>query len=402
MSLRKNPWLLVAVLWVVACLNYLDRQVIFSMLPLLRTDLGLSDVQLGLIGTAFLWVYAFLSPVCGFLADRFGRERVIMASLFVWSAVTWGTAYVASFGQLIAMRALMGISEAFYLPAALALIADRHSGKTRSLATGLHISGIYFGMIIGGGGGGWLGEHYGWRAAFVMLGVIGVAYIAVLVPFLSGHRGTASAAPVRFGSSVRELMSLPGFRGMTVVFITTSLANWTLYTWLALFLYERFSLSLAEAGMSVTYIQIASITGILAGGWIADRWSATNPRARIITQTIGLLSVSPALLIIGITYSRPLLFVGLMAFGLGKGFYDANIMPALCQIARPELRSTGYGIFNLMGCLAGGFAAPLAGALKQAIGIGGSLQLAALILLFSIPFLFRIRMPEAVPVSVAS
>ncbi len=394
MKTSRAAWALVAVLWVVAALNYLDRQVIFSVFPPLRQDLHLSSLQLGLLGTAFLWVYAVLSPVCGYLADRFGRTRAITASLLVWSAVTWATAHVHSFGQLAGTRALMGISEAFYLPAALALISDHHGERTRSLATGIHTSGIYVGMIAGGAGGGWLAQRYGWRAPFQLLGIVGLAYLAVLAPVMRRARVESSAAPPRFLGSVRELMRLPGYGWMAAVFVGTSLANWMFYTWLPLYLYEHFHMSLAGAGAYTTFTYVASVVGIVSGGWLADRWGTAAVRGRLLTQAVGVCAGAPALFALGTTASHHVLAAGLVVFGVGKGLYDANIMPVLAQVARPELRSTGYGVFNFLGCLAGGISAPLAGWMKSGIGLEGALMLAGAVLLLSSVLLLRIRIPE--------
>ena len=195
MKSSRAAWLVVGLLWVVAMLNYLDRQVIFSLFPPIRADLKATDFQLGLLGAAFLWVYGLLSPFSGYLADKYDRVKVILVSLFVWSAVTWLTGHARGFNELLFARGLMGISEAAYLPAALALIADYHKPATRSLATGIHQSGLYAGIALGGVFGGWMGEHYGWRAAFASLGLVGVAYAVVLLFFLkapaSAERGEA-------------------------------------------------------------------------------------------------------------------------------------------------------------------------------------------------------------------
>ena len=392
-------WLLVGVLWVVALLNYLDRQIIFSVFPLLEAELKLSGTQLGLLSTAFLWVYGLLSPIAGYLGDRFGRRRIILISLMVWSIVTWMTAHAGNFSELLLARAWMGISEACYLPAALALIADYHTERSRSLATGLHTSGIYAGMVLGGAGGGWLGERYGWRLAFTLLGIVGIVYILVLAPVL--HRlGTAASGPEegskpRFLAAIKELFSLQGFGSLTLVFIATSIANWMIYTWLPLYLYERFHMTLSGAGFSATiYIQAASVAGVVIGGWLADRWSASTSQGRIFTQALGLAASAPFLFLIGVTASQLLLVLALLMFGFGKGMYDCNTMPVLCQIARPEVRSTGYGIFNLAGCLAGGVVAPLAGALKATLGIGGAFQVAGVLLFLSVVLLLRLRFQE--------
>jgi MFS family permease len=377
MNAGRKAWILVLALWPVSALNYLDRQVIFSVFPPLRAELKLSDVELGLLGTAFLWVYAILSPISGYLADRFGRARVIVLSLAVWSAVTWATGQVHDFPQLLGARALMGISEAFYLPAALALIADTHGDSTRSLATGIHTSGIYAGMIAGGTSGAWLAQQYGWRAPFTILGLAGLGYLAVLLPVMRAQPGLQSAARPEFADSVRELFRLPGYNAMMAVFIGTSMANWTFFTWLPLYLYEHYHMGLAEAGAYTMYTYTASMIGILTGGWIADR------RGRVLVQAIGVGACAPALCVLAGSSAVAALVPALIVFGIGKGFYDCSIMPLLAQVARPELRSTGYGLFNLGGCLAGGAMAPLAGWLKQSIGMEGAFVVAALILLLS-------------------
>ncbi len=388
MNTRRHAWLLVAVLWVLALLNYVDRQVIFSVFPLLSADLQLSSVQLGLLSTVFLWTYGVLSPLSGFVADRFGRARLISLSLLVWSAVTLFTGLSRTMTQLVAARALMGISEACYLPAALAKIAERHGPGTRSLAVGLHQSGLYAGLILGGAGGGWIGQRYGWRAPFLALGAAGILYFVVVQLFFRGEKQSGGEAARESGqglsAALAETLRLPGFGTMTTVFSAIALANWLVYTWLPLYLYERFRMGLAEAGFTATfYIQIASIGGIILGGWLADRWSARSKRGRVYIQTCGVLLASPFLFLLGYANSFAVLVAALVLFGIGRGFYDCNTMPVLCQVARDDLRSTGYGIFNFAGCLVGGVAAALAGALKNVIGLAAAFQIAAAILCLS-------------------
>jgi len=398
---RSYAWVLVGLLWVVAFLNYVDRQVIFSLFPPLRAEFQLSSVQLGLLSTAFLWVYAVLSPLGGFLADRFGRQRVILVSLAVWSAVTWVTGHARSFEQLLAARAAMGISEACYLPAALALIADHHTERTRSLATGIHLSGLYAGMALGGAAGARLGQQYGWRFVFTLLGAVGVVYAAVLVFGLKEGRAMRAPRRLTVGKprllrSLGELLFLPGFLVLTAVGSMAAMAYWIVYTWLPLYLYEAFRMSLAEAGFSATFfIQTASMAGILFGGWMADRWSGNTRRGRLYTQVIGLLAAGPFLFLAGSTTSRAFLVAGLIVFGIGRGFYDCNTMPVFCQIIRPGLRATGYGIFNFACCLVGGLMAAAAGALKDTAGLGGALRISAVVLVGAGLLLLRSRLaPE--------
>jgi MFS family permease/N-acetylneuraminic acid mutarotase len=391
-------WMVVGFLWVVAVLNYVDRQVIYSVFPLVQAELHLSSVQLGLISSVFLWVYGLVSPFSGFLADRHGRKRVIVASLLVWSLVTWMTSKVGTFVELLGTRALMGISEACYLPAALALIVGYHGNRTRSLASGLHHTGLYVGVVLGGAGGSWLGERYGWRWAFLVLGTVGLLYVLVLM--LDLREGPAQpadgarAAPLGFVQALRELARLPGFGHMLLVFSTIATANGVLYTWLPLYLYEQFRMNLTAAGFSATfYIQAASLIGILLGGWLADRWSGISQRGRLRAQALGLLAAAPALAGLGSTTSVELLIAALVLFGLGRGFYDCNVMPVLSQIARPNVRATGYGVMNLAGCLAAGGVALLAGALKDVVGLGRVFQLTGVVLVLVIFLLRRVPAP---------
>ncbi|RYE19997.1 MAG: MFS transporter, partial [Sphingobacteriaceae bacterium] len=164
-QLLSKAWLTVGLLCVVGCLNYLDRTMIATMRESVVKAIPMTNAQFGLLTSVFLWVYGFLSPVAGFLADRFNRSRVIIGSLLVWSLITLSTSYVKTYEQLLITRALMGISEACYIPAALALIVDYHKGSTRSLATGIHIAGITLGSSLGFLGG-WIAEKHSWTTAF--------------------------------------------------------------------------------------------------------------------------------------------------------------------------------------------------------------------------------------------
>jgi predicted MFS family arabinose efflux permease len=390
---KHYKWLLIALLWVVALLNYLDRQVIFSVFPLLKADLHISDLQLGFLGTAFLWVYGILSPCGGYIADRFGRQRVILVSLGVWSAVTWWTGHSHGYNELLTARGLMGISEACYLPAALAMIADYHGDQSRSKATGLHQSGLYAGIVLGGAAGGWMGDRYGWRASFVVLGIIGLAYAIVLLFGLkeSPEKAVREPGQLPFLAALGELMSSRPFLVVMGVNSMVSTAYWCVYTWLALYLYERFQMSLTVAGFSSTfYIQAASFVGILAGGYIADRWTRTDPRGRVLTQTIGLTAAGPFLFLVGTTGSQWVLLPCLVFFGLGRGFFDCNLMPVVCQVVSPKLRATAYGILNCTSCIMGGAMALAGGMLKDWIGLGAALQISAMMLIAAGIWLFTL------------
>jgi MFS family permease len=398
MAATRYKWLVVALLWVVALLNYLDRQVIFAVFPLLKSELKISSVELGLLGTSFLWVYGILSPLGGYAADRFSRRAVILVSLAVWSAVTWLTGHCRTYGELLAARGLMGISEACYLPAALAMIADYHGDKTRSRATGLHQSGLYAGIAFGGFGGGWMGDRYGWRAAFIVLGIIGLIYAGVLALGLKESPKPRDAKPasdrIAFRAALKELLHSRKFLLVTGVNSLIALAYWFVYTWLALYLFERFRMSLTAAGFTSTfYTQAASFAGILGGGWLADRWMQSNTRGRVLTQAIGLAIAAPFLFLVGATATEWVLIPCLLLFGLGRGFFDCNLMPVLCQIISPELRATAYGILNCTSCLVGGVMAAAGGIFKDTVGLGGALQFSAVLLGVAAFWLWTLRIP---------
>ena len=359
-------WLVVALLVPVALLNYLDRQMLGVMKFSVMQDLGIGlEADWGKILAWFKWVYAALAPVGGYIADRFSRRWVIFASLFVWSAVTWATGHVTTYEQLVATRALMGLSEAFYFPAALALIADFHNGPTRSRAVGLHQLGVYSGQIIAGFGG-YVAESskFGWRWAFDACGVVGLVYALPLMwllrnPQVATTADAVSSRPTPWGA-LRELLTSRSFLLLVLYFTLPAIAAWVVRDWMPVILKEQFHIGEGRAGVSATvYWQIAAIVGALGGGWLADRWMRRTQRGRIYTSALGMSLIIPAMFGVGYSPQTGLLWVAvlfLVMFGLGWGFFDCNNMPILCQITRPELRATGYGIMNLVSISCGGFA----------------------------------------------
>jgi MFS family permease len=311
----------------------------------------------------FKWVYAFLSPIGGYVADRYSRRAVIATSLFVWSAVTWWTGHVTTYAGLLHTRSLMGISEAFYIPAALALIADHHRGATRSRAVGLHQMAIYCGVIAGGFGG-YVADapSLGWRSAFIACGVFGMIYAVPLVAFLrnapavaKSETGGESGLPP--WKALGLLVTNVSFLLLVLYFTLPALAGWVVRDWMPAILKERYGIGQGRAGVSATlYWQAAAIVGALVGGWAADRWIRRNVRGRIYVSALGMAMIVPAIAGVG---QAPTLVVAvgfLILFGLGWGFFDVNNMPILCQIVRPDLRATGYGLMNLVSIGCGGLA----------------------------------------------
>jgi MFS transporter, Spinster family, sphingosine-1-phosphate transporter len=356
----RYAWFVVALLWPVAMLNYLDRQMVSTIRASIRADIPsiANDQDFGTLMAVFMWVYALLSPVGGFIADKFNRRWTVIGSLFVWSAVTWLTGKCTTYDQMLVCRALMGVSEAFYIPAALALITDFHTGSTRARAVGLHQSGIYTGMALGGIGG-YIAQHSSWRNCFTWFGAIGVVYALVLASALRDATRTADdtrpkKGAVTLADTLRALGSQPAFWILVIYFTLPAIAGWLTKNWLPTYLADVFHLEEGPAGLSATgYIQLASFAGVLLGGALADSWMRSSPRGRIYTSALGTLLLVPALLGLGYAGSMSAAVGFMVLFGLGWGFFDCNNMPILCQIARPEHCATGYGIMNMVSIATG-------------------------------------------------
>jgi len=359
----RTAWLVVLLLMPVALLNYLDRQMLASMQASLMADIPsiATETNWGFMLGQFKWVYAFLSPIGGYIADRYSRRFTICGSLFVWSAVTWWTGQVTSYSELLWARSFMGVSEAFYIPAALALIADYHTGPTRSRAVGLHQIAIYFGVIVGGFGGYAAADpNVGWRFTFAVCGVFGMLYALPLVMLLRDvHRpdeqkSTTGRSPL---GAARELFTNLSFILLVLYFTLPAMAGWVVRDWMPSILKKQFDIGQGQAGVAATlYWQVAAIGGAVAGGWLADRWMRRNQRGRIYVSAIGMGLIVPAIFGVGNAGTLTIAVAFLILFGLGWGFFDSNNMPILSQIVRPELRATGYGIMNFVSISCGGLA----------------------------------------------
>jgi MFS family permease len=356
----SNPmrfaWLVVCLLFPVALLNYLDRQMLATMKASMVSDIPsiANKADWGWVLGWFKWTYAILSPFGGYIADRVSKKHVIGASLIAWSAVTWWTGHVTTFNELVIARACMGISEAFYIPCALAV--------------GVHQTGIYIGQILGGFAG-YVADspEHGWRWAFSTCGMIGVIYALPLFSMLRNPvRAEQQAASASSESAFKGLLGNRNFILLVLYFTLPAIAGWVVRDWMPDILKEKFGLGQGKAGMSaILYVQIASLVGALIGGTLADRWMSKTTRGRILTSAIGMAMFLPALFSVGNAGSLTVAIIGLIVFGLGWGFFDCNNMPILCQIARPEWRATGYGIMNLVSISCGGFGDVAFGALRD-------------------------------------
>jgi MFS family permease len=361
-------------LWWIAFFNYADRQAIFSVFPLLEKELHLSSVQLGLLGSAFAWVYGLASPVAGLIVDRVRRKSAILGGLQAWSLICMATAAARSFPALVFFRAAEGLGETFYFPASVSLVSDYHGPETRSRALGIHQTSVYIGTIAGGFFAGAIAQHYGWRWSFVVFGGLGVLLGLVLSRFLKEPKRPADGARMPLDEFLRILLRTPAALLLMAAFVCANFVAVVLLSWMPKFLYDKFHLSLAAAGLTATvFVQLASMVGSPIGGWLADR-----SRQRIGVQAAGVLCGAPFVVLCGLTNSTVWLVVALSAWGFFKGLYDANIFAALFDVVPEEARGTAAGFMNMVGWLGGGGTAPLViGFIARDRGLGVAIAMAA-------------------------
>ena len=368
-SLLPRAWWTVGLLWPVALLNYLDRQMLATMRLSMQADISAlqSAENFGRLMAVFMWVYALCSPLGGLVADRLSRKWLVVGSLSVWSAVTLLMGYATDFESLYWLRALMGVSEALYIPAGLALLVDFHPGPTRSLAVGVHMSGLYFGQALGGVGG-WIAQDLSWRSAFGWCGTLGVAYSLVLVWLLREAR-PATGAPHRQPGANPAGGGTPdwvGFALLALCFTLPSLPGWAVKNWLPTLLQDRFGFDQKTSGLlATTSTSLAGLCGVVLGGKLSDVWARRGPRGRTRVSTLGLVLLVPALAGIGLAPGAALVVLCAVLYGIGFGLFDANNMPILCQFLPPRLRATGYGLLNFVGIAVGAWLTPLLGRLKD-------------------------------------
>ena len=401
--LSRAAWAIVGLLWAVALLNYLDRQLVVTMPAPIKGELGIGDQKFGLLSSTFLWVYGLTSPIAGYVADRVGKRPVILASLFVWSCATFYTGMATSFGDMLAARAVLGISEAFYMPAAVALIVEYHSDRTRSRATGLHLSGVYAGSVLGGLGGGFA-EMFGWRTGFLCFGAIGVAYALFLM--IAFPRQSASAAEPAKEISTQDtgqsgfatLLATRSFLFLLAMNLLNGAAYWPLRNWLPEFFRAELGVSQTRAGIygPMTF-NAAAFIGMLIASHVSDRWIQTNGQARALVPALGFCIAAPCLFMIGATSVVPLILMCILVAGMSQGFLDANLMPAACTVSSTRHRATAYGMLNFVGTTAGGVMTYVSGMLKEhQVAFGTTFQAASLFILLAALCLFFVK---PVPVS---
>lgn len=384
-SCKAYPWIVVGLLWIVALLNYMDRQMLSTMRDAMQIDISEleSAVNFGRLMAIFLWIYGLVSPFAGAIADRVSRKWLIIVSLGVWSAVTTLMSFCTNYNEIFWLRALMGVSEALYIPAALSLIADYHTGKSRSFAIGIHMTGLYLGQAVGGFGA-TLAAAFSWQQTFHWFGIIGIAYAVLLMVLLYEKRDVAqeniSATPEQTIPVLKGfgmIFSNMAFWVILFFFASTSLPGWATKNWLPTLFADSLNTPMSQAGpISTITIALSSFLGILAGGPLSDKWVKHNVKGRVYTSAIGLAMMIPALILLGLGKGMFAAVAAGLFFGIGYGMFDTNNMPILCQFVPSKLRATAYGIMNMTGVMMGAVCTQILGKWAE----GGNLGLAFAVL----------------------
>ncbi len=404
MTTSKYKWWVVAMLWFTCFFNYADRQAIFSVFPLLKAQMGLSDVQLGIVGGSFMWVYALSGPLAGLVGDRMRRKTLIISGLLFWSLVTIATALSTKYWHLVLFRALEGFGEAFYFPASMSILSDYHGKDTRSRAMALHQSSVYAGTIAGGAVAGVMGQYLGWGSSFYLFGSLGMLLGIVLVASLrepqrgqaegseGAVHGTLDWSKANLMGSIKALFGHKMVLVLMGVFIGANFVAMIFLTWLPSFLYRKFSMSLSMAGLNSTaWLQIASVLGVLTGGYLADRLAKSMRSGRMRVQAAGLFLGAPFIFLTGWTLSVPVLVLAMTGFGFFKGMYDANIWASLYDVVPTEHRATALGLMNSLGWMGAGFAPVAIAAASMRWGMSACLSAnSAIYILFASLMVFGI------------
>lgn len=388
-SSKIYPWIVVGLLWGVALLNYMDRQMLSTMKEAMQIDIAelQSATNFGHLMAVFLWIYGLMSPISGIIADRLNRKWLIVGSLFVWSSVTYLMGIATTFDQVFWLRALMGVSEALYIPAGLSLIADYHTGKSRSLAVGIHMTGLYTGQAIGGFGA-TVAAAFSWHTTFHWFGIIGVVYALILMVFLRDKKTVAEQPAAAVAAqpkdsvlaSLKALFSNVAFWVILLYFAAPSLPGWATKNWLPTLFAESLGLPMAQAGpMSTITIAVSSFLGVLIGGTLSDKWVQKNLRGRVYTGAIGLGLTIPSLLLLGFGHTIFAVIGAGLLFGIGYGMFDANNMPILCQFVSARQRATAYGVMNMVGVFSGAFITNLLGVWSDGGNLGLGFALLAIV-----------------------
>jgi MFS family permease len=375
---EKYKWEVLALLWIAFFLNQADRQVFNVVLPLVKADLQLTDVQVGTIATIFNLVYALLVPVAGYIGDLYSRKWVITLSILFWSAATMFTGMGTGLLSLIILRSVAtGGGEA--------LLASYHK-NTRSLAMSLHQTSYYIGIVLSGLVAGYIGEHWGWRNAFYVFGAVGIIHGIVLIYRLKDKEETIEKKQytrVKFLEALNVLLKTPSAIILTIAFSGLIFVLVGYLTWTPTYLYEKFNMSITQAGFqSMFYTHLFAFIGVIIAGKLSDKWAKKNPAIRMMMMGIGLLVAVPFIILMGNADTTYLIYLGFAGFGFGRAFFDANTYTVLYEVIPEKFQSTVSGIMLMIGFSVGSLSPIILGYFKPILGLSMGISLLAIVWIF--------------------
>jgi MFS family permease len=396
-------WEMIILLWFAFFLNQGDRQVFNSVLPLIRVDLGLSDIQLGLIATVFTVFYGVLVPFAGYAGDIFSRKTIVFFSLLVFSFGTLLTGFASGLIAMIVFRSIAtGGGEAFYYPAANSLIGHYHS-HSRAQAMAIHQTANYTGVVLGGFLAAYIGEQFGWRISFFTYGFLGLILgVIIWFRFKNPDKERVQNKSAAEKLPVSEVLNIV-FKKPTVLLLSLAFGGMAFVhigfiTWMPTFLHEKFNLSLSNAAFSsMFYHHLLAYVGVLAGGKISDKLAVRFFNVRIKIEFLGLLLGAPFIFLMGTSSELLVVYAALAGFGFFRGIYDSNLFAALFDVVEPKYRASATGFMLSIAFIIASLAPVILGWAKQSVGlsIGISLLsviyvLSALIIWIAIKWFFKI------------
>ncbi|MEI6075722.1 MAG: MFS transporter [Verrucomicrobiota bacterium] len=389
-------WEMLVLLWIAFFLHQGCRQIYNSVIPLIKTDLGLSDVQAGLVSSIFTLVYGVLVPVAGLVGDRFPRKWIIFSSLLVFSSGTLLTGFSTSLVMMVVLISITtGGGEAFFYPSTTSLVAQFHE-KTRALALGFLQTGLYIGVTVSGLLAGWIGQNHGWRNSFLVFGSAGVLWTIVIALRLRNTSPPVSPAldqsrkiPLR--EVLAYLVRRPSVWMLSLAFGGMVFVNVGFLTWTPAFLHERFGLSLAQAGFqAMVYHFVGAFLGVLMGSRLADHWAAHRPTIRMEMNLFGLLLGAPFIYLLGHASTATNSYLALGLFGLFRGFYDSNLFASLYDVVEPRVRASATGLMLAFAFVAGSSAPTILGSVKSHAGLGTGISYLSVAYLFGALCVFMV------------
>ena len=389
---KISEWQLLIILWFAFFLNQADRQIFNVTLPLIRGDIDLTDAEFGLIASSLIWTYGFLVPIAGFLGDIFSRRNILAFCILFWSISTFFTGFASG---LIPFILLLGIAtgggEAFYAPSANALLSEKYT-KNRAFALSIHQTAIYFGIILSGVLAGYIGEQYGWRRSFNVFGLAGIVLSIIFMIRIKSGQKIIRKSMADIKKSLVEAIGV--FRKPTVIMLTLAFAcmvfvNVGYLTWMPLFLIEKYNMSVTYAGFSsLIYHHVGAFFGVMIGSRLSDKLALTDPKKRLVIQSVALIGGAPFIFLMGFTDSQVITYTALALFGVMRGVYDSNIFASLYEVVKPSTRSSATGFMLMFAFLMGAFAPLILGILKPTLGLAASFSSLSIFYALAAGFIF--------------